>query len=189
LLVVLCTAGIQLNEKRFVSRFPENVNLVGLRSAVTGLGESNYVALKSAVEDFESTTLGAIPGLLAKLHYIAGLHDGRGNYAHWGMGRTHGEGAAQRAMRASHAGVLAQVLRTPLRELDEDLRRSASGRRLSASAFLASLKQLAGQALPDRSLPASEKHLKAVLDALSALLEAPALASRPDASPLRRPVR
>jgi len=147
------------------------------------------VALKSALEDFEATSLGAIPGLLGKLHYIAGLHDGSGSYSHWGMGRVHGEETARRAIRSSHAAVLTQVLRTPLRVLDEDLRRSASSGQVTALAFLVSLKKLAAQALPDRSVTASEKHLTAVLDALSALLESPARASRPDASPPPLPVQ
>lgn len=147
------------------------------------------MALKSAFEDFEGTTLGAIPGLLAKLHYIAGLHDGRGNYSHWGMGRTHGKEGARRAIRASHMAVFTQVLRTPLRVLEEDLRRSASGGQVTALAFLVSLRRLAPQALPDRSVPASERHLKAVLDALSALLQSPARASHPNASPPPRLVQ
>ncbi len=147
------------------------------------------MALQSAVEDFESTTLRAIPGLLAKLHYIAGLHDGQGNYAHWGMGRTHGEEAARRAIRASHAAVLTQVLRTPLRELDEDIRRSASGKQITIPTFLASLKTLGCRALPDRALPAAEKHFNSVLDALSALLEYPERANRPDASPPQPPAQ
>jgi hypothetical protein len=155
------------------------------------------VALKSALEDFEGTTLAAISGLLGKLYYLAGLHDGYGKYSHWGMGRVHGEEAARRAIRTSHAAVLAQVLRTPLRELDEDLRRSASSAQISAREFLQSLNKLAPQALPspqraktgtaadgpERSLAASEKHFRAVLHALFALLANRAPASRPDASP------
>ena len=155
------------------------------------------MAFKSAVEDFEGTTLAAIPGLLGRLHYLAGLHDGHGNYSHWGMGRVHGEEVARRAIRTSHAAVLAQVLRTPLRELDEDLRRSAVSEQVTAREFLMSLRKLAPQALPlpqraktgtaangtERSAVASEKHFRAVLHALSALLASPARASRPDASP------
>jgi hypothetical protein len=141
------------------------------------------VALRSALEDFEGATLGAIPGVLAKLHYIAGLHDGCGNYSHWGMGRTYGEDAARRAIRSLHAAVLAQVLRMPLRDLDEDLRRSALGAHTDVSAFLGSLRKLASQALPGRSLPASEKHFTVVLDALSTLLRNPESATHPDALP------
>ena len=147
------------------------------------------MALKSPLEDFEATTLQAIPGLLAKLHYIAGLHDGRGNYSHWGMGRSHGQEAAQRAMRTSHAAVLMRVLRTPLRMLDEDLQRSASSEQMTAQELLKSLIHRAPQALPERAGAPSQKHLRAVLNALSALLESRARASHPDASPLPPPVQ
>jgi hypothetical protein len=129
------------------------------------------VALRSALEDFEVATLGAISGVLAKLHYLAGLHDGRGNYAHWGMGRVHGEEAARRAIRTSHAGVVNKVLRTPLRELLEDLRCSASGLHVPEGHFLSALKSSRQRLLPERSQLASEKHLMAVLHALSALAE------------------
>jgi len=146
------------------------------------------VARKSALEDFESTTLGAIPGLLARLHYIASLHDGHGSYSHWGMGKVHGKEAARRAIRTAHAAILTQVLRTSLRVLDEDLRRSASSGQVTTLEFLGSLKKLAPQALPDRAA-ASAKHLTTVLHALSALLENPARASHPDAWPLPPPGR
>lgn len=140
--------------------------------------------LKSALEDFEATTLEAIPGLLAKLHYIAELHDGYGNYSHWGMGRLYGEEAARRAMRTSHAAVLTQVLRTPLRMLDEDLQRSAAGGQMSAQEFLASLLQLLPQSLLERAGAPSQKHFTAVLHALEALVENRAHASHPAAWPL-----
>jgi hypothetical protein len=147
------------------------------------------VALKSALEDFESTTLAAIPGLLGKLRYLAGLHDGRGRYSHWGMGRVHGEEAARRAIRTSHAAVLAQVLRAPLRVLDEDLKGSAVSAQTTAAEFLLSLKQLGPQVLPERPGEASEKHLRAVLHALSVLLANPGRANLPDASPPPLPVQ
>ena len=105
------------------------------------------MALRSPLEDFEATTLQAIPGLLAKLHYIAGLHDGEGNYSHWGMGRTH------------------------------------------AQDLLTSLIQRVPQALLERAGAPSQKHLRAVLHALSALMESRASATHPDASRLPPPVQ
>ena len=140
------------------------------------------MALRSALEDFESTTLAAIPGLLGKLHYIAGIHNGRGKYSHWGMGKTHGKEASGYAIRTLHAAVLTQVLRTPLRALDDDLRRSALSAQLTNPQFLLALEKRAPQALPERSAEASEKHLMAVLHALSALLQSPARASHLNAS-------
>jgi hypothetical protein len=147
------------------------------------------VALKSALEDFESTTLAAIPGLLGKLRYLAELHEGRGGYCHWGMARVHGEEAARRAIRTSHTVVLAQVLRTPLRVLDEDLKGSASSAHTTAAEFLLSLKHLGPQVLPERPVEASEKHFMAVLHALSVLVANPGRANPPDASRPPLPVQ
>lgn len=170
-------------------RFSEKVNL-WQTTRVRGLwGYSYVVAFKSALEDFESTTLAAIEGLLGKLHYIAGLHDGHGGYSHWGMGRVHGEEAARRAIRVAHTGILAQLLRTPLRVLDEDLNRSAASGHVTAIEFLRSLKKLTPRILPDRSFPASEKHFMAVLHALLALRKSPTHASRPNALPPPPPVQ
>jgi hypothetical protein len=147
------------------------------------------VALRSAVEDFEYTTLAQIPGLLGRLLYLAELHDGRGRYSHWGMGKVYGEDVARRAIRAAHTAVLTQVLRTSLRELDQDLRRSASCGQITELEFLVSLEKRMAQVLPDRPAAASEKHLSAVLHALAALLQSPARASHPDALPPLPPAR
>lgn len=147
------------------------------------------MALKSALEDFEGTSLGAIPGLLGKLHYIAELHDGHGSYSHWGMGRVHGLEAARRAICTSHAAVLARVLRTPLRVLAEDLSCSASSAHVTAHQFIAFLEKLTPQVLPARPVAASHKHFTAVLHALSALAESQARASHQDAWPPLPPVR
>ena len=145
------------------------------------------MALKSALEDFQDATLSAVSGLLGKLHYIAGLHDGHGGYSHWGMGRVHGEEPARRAIHAAHSAILTQLLRTPLRILDMDLKRSALDGKLTAFELLASLIKMTRRALPDRSMAASEKHLTAVLHALLALQESPIRANRPDASQLPPP--
>lgn len=153
------------------------------------LRKDTLVALRSALEDFEKTTLYAVPGLLGKLYYLAGLHDGHGNYSHWGMGKVHGEEAACRAIRTSHATVLTQVLRAPLRILIEDLRSSATSARVPPRELLSSLRKLKRQALPERSVAASQAHLMAVLHALSALVENQERASPRGASPLLPPAR
>lgn len=139
------------------------------------------MALRSALEDFEGTSLGAVPGLLGKLYYMAELHDGRGKYLHWGMRRVHGEEGARRAMRTSHAAILTRVLRTPLRVLAEDLSNSASSAQVPALEFLSSLEKLMPQALPTGVVAASQSHLTAVLHALAALAESQGRASRQDA--------
>lgn len=137
------------------------------------------------MEDFEGTTLRAISGLLAKLHYLATLHDGNGHYSHWGMERVHGADASARAIRASHVAILTQVLRAPMRALLEDVGLSASRLGVPDSEFVRFLKNSQRRVLPERCMAASQKHLMAVLHALSSLLERQERASRPGASPLR----
>src|SRR5712691_4298022 len=48
-------------------------------------GNRKSMRLKSALEDFEANTLGAVPGLLGRLSYVGRLHDGKGTYDHWGL--------------------------------------------------------------------------------------------------------
>jgi len=175
------------DEKWLSGRFPEKVNFCPKIIFDGLMGESSCVALKSASEDFEGTTLGAVPGLLAKLCYIASLHDGQGDYIHWGMARTYGEETARRAIRAAHAGVLSQVLRTPLHRLDEDLRRSAASRQVTDRELLLSLTKRTHHALPEQSGVPAEKHFRVVLHALSALVENRAHASHPNALPPQLP--
>ena len=141
------------------------------------------MALKSALEDFDNGTLGAIPEVLGKLLYLAEVHDGRGSYSHWGMSRVHGAEAARRAMRIAHVTILTRVLRTPLRELMEDLNRAAATRALTALEFLSWLDAKARNALPMGSPAGTEKHFMAALHALSALAEYQARANQPDGSP------
>jgi hypothetical protein len=149
----------------------------------------NPVALKSALQDFESTTLAAVPGLLGKLHYIAWLHDEQGNYSHWGLERTHGAGPAQRAIRMAHAVLLTHILRAPLRALEEDLQYSTRSGEVTAEQFLLSLIRRLPYAIPEKSGEPSARHLRAVLHALSLLAESPVRPSRPGASPPPRPGR
>ena len=147
------------------------------------------MALKSAIEDFDTGTLGAIPNLLGKLHYLAELHDGRGNYSHWGMGRVFGKDVARRAMRTSHATVMTCILRTPLRELTEDLNHSATTQGTHPLEFLSLLQTRMQNALPAGTPAGAERHFMAVLHALSALVGAQAYANHPGASPPLPPDR
>lgn len=147
------------------------------------------MTLRSPQDDFEAHTLSAIPGSLAKLHYVAGLHDGQGGYSHWGMGRVHGMDAARRAIRGAHAAMVTTVLRTPLKDLADDLTCSAAAANMSCEEFLLSMESQAQRLLPHPTFLASQKHIKAVLHALSALLQNQALANRPGASRPLPPVQ
>lgn len=137
--------------------------------------------LKSAVEDFEANTLGAVPGLLGRLSYVGRLHDGmgtgNGRYVHWGLAKVYGEDAAQGAIRASHRGLLSEVLKKPLAVLLKDVPVSCSREHLTEREFLGSLEQS-----PPKPLSrAARAHLRSVLSALSALVESRDSANLPGA--------
>lgn len=133
--------------------------------------------LKSALEDFEANTLGAVPGLLGRLAYVGGLHDGKGTYDHWGMAKAYGDDAAQGAIRASHRVLLSEVLKKPLAVLLKDVLASCANEHLTEKEFLASLTH----PLPKPLSPAAVAHLRSVLSALSALVESRNSANLPGA--------
>ncbi len=123
--------------------------------------------LKSALEDFNANTLGAVPGLLGRLSYVGRLQDGNGSYDHWGLAKVYGNDAAQGAIRASHRVLLAEVLKRPLAALLKDVPASCSNEHLTEREFLGSL----AQSRPKSLSPAARAHLRSVLSALSALVE------------------
>jgi hypothetical protein len=128
------------------------------------------MALKSALQDLQDTTLAAVRGALGRLAYLASLRRGHAGYRHWGLSLIHGPESSQRALRTAHAEALAQVLKTPLPSLREDLRQSSESNGMPAGAYA---EQLRGQ-LPDllaeeRQDSAAARHLSSVLLALSSL--------------------
>ncbi len=139
--------------------------------------------LKSAIEDFAANTLGVVPGLLGRFFYVGRLHDGEGGYDHWGLAKVHGRDAAQRAIRATHRGLLSEILKKPLAALLNDVPSACHGQRLTESEFLASLRE----APPKPLSPAARAHLGSVLSALSALLESRNNANPQAASPHPQP--
>jgi len=141
--------------------------------------------LKSALEDFEKNTLGAVPGSLGRLSYVGKLHDGEGTYRHWGMTKVYGDAAAQSAMRASHRVVLFEVLKKPLAVLHKEVLASCSNEHTTEREFLASLRQCPPKPLS----PAAHAHLRSVLSALSALVESRGDANPQGASQPRQPVQ
>jgi len=141
--------------------------------------------LKSALEDFEANTLGAVPGLLGRLSYVGRLHNGDGMYEHWGLAKVYGHDAAQGAIRASHRVLLSEVLKKPLAVLVKDLLASCSNEHLTGGEFLASLTH----SPPKPLSPAARAHLRSVLSALSALAESRNNASLRGASQSRPPAQ
>jgi hypothetical protein len=143
--------------------------------------------LKSALEDFETNTLGAVPGLLGRLSYVGRLQDGNGTYDHWGLAKVYGDDAAQSAIRASHRVLLSEVLKKPLAVLLKDVLASCWNEHLAEREFLASLTFAHPPPKPLSS--AARAHLRSVLSALSALVESRNDANLRGASQLRQPAR
>ena len=141
--------------------------------------------LHSALEDFEANTLGVVPGLLGRLSYVGRLHDGKGTYDHWGLGKVYGDEAAQRALRASHRVLLSEVLKKPLAVLLKDALASCSNEYLTEREFLAAL----AQSPPMPLSPSARAHLRSVLSALSALVESRNDANLRGAEQPRQPVQ
>ncbi len=129
------------------------------------------MTLKSALQDVKETTLAAIAGLLGKLSYLGSLkRRGHGRYDHWGMEAVHGADSSDRALKAAHAEVVAGVLRTPLKELVEDLEESSRGSGMPAKDYVESMRGRMDDLLPaGRQDSPVSTHLNSVLLALSSL--------------------
>ncbi len=127
------------------------------------------MTLKSALQDLRETTLGAVSGLLAKLAYLASLHRREGGYLHWGMELVHGEEASERALKTAHAEVLSTVLRTPIADLEGDLREASRNSETTAEAYVDTMREQLNELIPSPQDTASARHLNSVLVALSSL--------------------
>jgi hypothetical protein len=127
------------------------------------------MTLRSALQDLRETTLAAVSGLLAKLAYLASLRRREGGYMHWGLSLVHGEEASDRALKTAHSEALSAVLRTPMKELVEDLRESSLQSEKNAVAYVEGMRDQGTELLPSPQDDASAKHLNSVLVALSKL--------------------
>ena len=124
------------------------------------------MTLRSALQDLRETTLSAVSGLLAKLAYLGSLRRSEGGYQHWGLSLIYGEESSERALKAAHTEVLAKVLRTPISELEEDLRESSQE---ASATNIASMQEQFDELLPSPKDVVSAHHLNSVLLALSSL--------------------
>ena len=125
------------------------------------------MTLKSALQDLRDTTLAAVSGLLAKLAYLGSVKR-EGGYRHWGMSQVHGEESSERALKTAHTEVLSRVLRTPISELEEDLRESSRANKQSEEAYIKGMQEQFNGLLPSEDA-VSARHLNSVLVALSNL--------------------
>jgi hypothetical protein len=81
----------------------------------------------SPFEDFQARTLSALAGLWTKLLYMAELRSEDGQYCHWGHSRVHGELLSQAALARAHSELYISLLRSPIKELVEDIETTSDG--------------------------------------------------------------
>jgi hypothetical protein len=83
---------------------------------------------RKIVQDFTLSTLAGIPGLFARLAYIASLRDlSSGRYEHAGLAALYPEEALQQALELCHEQIFERILETPLSGQLEDLRACLAG--------------------------------------------------------------
>jgi hypothetical protein len=131
-------------------------------------GICNEMTLKSPLEDLRETTLAAVSGRLAQLAYLGSLRGEKG-YLHWGISQRYGEEATDRALKTAHHELLSIVLRTPISDLEEDVRASSHASGETAGAYMESMRRRVDELLPSPGDLASARHLNSVLTALSSL--------------------
>jgi hypothetical protein len=127
------------------------------------------MTLLSVSDDFVRTTLRAVPGLLGRLRYVAGLRGEDGRYQHWGLARVYGEPAAQRTLAEAHLSLFLKVLRAPLRELVEDLQQMAAADGEKPAVCADRLREALPRLLPPELGGGSARHFSSVLEGLSSL--------------------
>jgi len=84
--------------------------------------------------------------------------------------KVHGRDAADKAIRSSQRTLITRILRTPLRDLADDLERSAKAADMKDSDLLSTLEWPIDD-VPVQNFRASEKHFISVLHTLSALAQ------------------
>ena len=83
---------------------------------------------RRVVQDFTQTTLAAIPGLFARLSYVASLRDlSSGRYEHSGLSALYPDEAIQQALQLCHEQIFERILESPLSTQEEDLRACLAG--------------------------------------------------------------
>lgn len=130
------------------------------------------MTFKSVKEDLQASTLRAVSGLLGRLDYFASLRQEDGSYSHWGLSRVYGEDPAQRGLAEAHQENVSLILRTPIRNLLDDVQQASIQNGMDQQGFLHQLEDHKDQTLPKNPSAGSRRHLSSVLHALSALVKA-----------------
>jgi hypothetical protein len=128
---------------------------------------------RRVVQDFTMTTLAGIPGLFARLTYIASLRDlSTGRYEHAGLSALYPDEAIQQALQLCHEQIFERILESPLSTQEEDLRACLAGMEggLSGAAShwrrIESYRVLVPEAVPDYLKDLFGSNLRALLEIL-----------------------
>ncbi|MGH9538970.1 MAG: hypothetical protein ACRD3H_13675 [Terriglobales bacterium] len=138
--------------------------------------------MQSPLEDLLGTTLAGVAGIVGKIEYVASLRGPSGAYSHWGLSRTYGELAAQQALAEAHRMLFLKVLRTPLRQLRDDVMLSSGALQKTAGEYLEGFQKRMPGLLPQDLNGGSARHFNSVLHALSVLVSNRAM-TPPEAIP------
>ncbi len=83
---------------------------------------------RKVIQDFTLTTLTGIPGLFARLAYLASLRDlSSGRYEHAGLSALYPDAAVQQALQLCHEQIFERILESPLSSQEVDLRACLAG--------------------------------------------------------------
>src|ERR1700747_2102564 len=98
----------------------ENCSDCGTQAAMRTLTQLQQN--RRVIQDFTLTTLAGIPGLFARLTYIASLRDlSSGRYDHAGLAALYPDAAVQQALPLCHEQIFDRILDAPLSAQHEDL--------------------------------------------------------------------
>jgi hypothetical protein len=128
---------------------------------------------RKVIQDFTLTTLAGIPGLFARLVYIASLRDlSSGRYEHAGLSALYPEAAVQQALQLCHEQIFQRILESPLYAQEEDLRACLAGMgggligAVSHWRRMEAYRVLVPEAVPDYLKNLFYSNLKALLEIL-----------------------
>jgi hypothetical protein len=128
---------------------------------------------RRVIQDFTLTTLAGIPGLFARLAYLASLRDlSSGRYEHAGLSALYPDEAIQQALQLCHEQIFERILESPLSSQQEDLRACLAGMEggLSGAAShwrrIESYRFLVPEAVPDYLKELFCSNLRALLEIL-----------------------
>jgi len=128
---------------------------------------------RRVVQDFTQTTLARIPGLFARLAYVASLRDlSSGRYLHEGLATIYPDESIQQALQLCHEQIFERILESRLSDQREDLRSCLAGMEgglaVSASHWmrLESYRFLVPESSPDYLKDLFCSNLRALLEIL-----------------------